>query len=94
MDTEEINEALILINSFHHTFDEKNPITYQILMTEYKEQLSSEQIVWIRDRIQHYQKIKAKTDKKIMEYIDNEISRLPLSEKLNEKLNECKILNQ
>ena len=40
MDTEEINEALILINSLHHTFDEKNPITYQILMTEYKEQLS------------------------------------------------------
>ena len=86
-DTEQIQEFLLEINSLHHTFDEENAITYQVLLAEFGDKLNEEQKNWCRNEMKRLTDKQNAINRKIMSQIDNEISRLPLSEKINEKEN-------
>ena len=84
-----IEDFLIQINSLHHTFNEENPITYQVLLAEFGEQLNEEQREWCRVEMRRLTIKQNAINKKMLEYMDNEISRLPISEKINESENKC-----
>ena len=88
-DEETIQDFLLQINSLHHTFDEKNPITYQVLLAEFGTELNEEQKTWCKDEMRRLTIKQNQINKKILEQIDNEITRLPLSEKINESENKC-----
>ena len=84
-----IEDFLLQINSLHHTFNEENPITYQVLLAEFGEQLNEEQKDWCRVEMKRLTNKQNAINKKMLEYMDNEISRLPISEKINEHENRC-----
>jgi hypothetical protein len=84
-----IEDFLLQINSLHHTFNEENPITYQVLLVEFGEQLNEEQKEWCRVEMKRLTNKQNAINKKMLEYMDNEISRLPISEKINEHENRC-----
>jgi len=84
-----IQNFLLEINSLHHTFNEENPITYQVLLAEFGEQLNEEQRQWCRNEMRRLSIKQNAINKKMLEYMDNEISRLPISEKINESENKC-----
>ena len=84
-----IEDFLLQINSLHHTFNEENPITYQVLLVEFGEQLNEEQKEWCRVEMKRLSNKQNAINKKMLEYMDNEISRLPISEKINEHENRC-----
>jgi len=86
-DTEQIQEFLLEINSLHHTFDEENAITYQVLLVEFGDKLNEEQKIWCRNEMKRLTDKQNAINRKIMSQIDNEISRLPITEKINEKEN-------
>ena len=86
-DEETIQDFLLQIQSLHHTFDENNAITYQVLLAEFGEQLNKEQKQWCRDEMRRLTIKQNEINKKILQQIDNEITRLPLSEKINESEN-------
>jgi len=88
-DEETIQDFLIQIHSLHHTFDENNAITYQVLLAEFGEQLNEDQKTWCRDEMRRLNIKQNEINKKILQQIDNEITRLPLSEKINESENKC-----
>lgn len=81
MDEDDIHEKLLDILSIHSTFDEHNPITFMILMTECKNELNDAQIKWCEDKIESLKKKNNSINRKWLKAIDNEITRLPLSEK-------------
>jgi len=91
MDEEDIKQKLLEINAIHATFDEQNPITFVIFLTENREQLNDEQIKWVETEIQRLKKLKAKIEDKWIKAIDNEITRLPLEQKIGE--NYCRVFN-
>jgi chemotaxis regulatin CheY-phosphate phosphatase CheZ len=84
MDEEDIKQKLEEINSIHSTFDEKNPITFVIFLTECRAELSQEQIKWCETEIERLKKLQKKMQSKWIRAIDNEISRLPLEQKIGE----------
>ena len=88
-DEETIQDFLLQIQSLHHTFDENNAITYQVLLAEFGEQLNEEQKTWCRNEMRRLTIKQNEINKKILQQIDNEITRLPLSEKINESENKC-----
>lgn len=84
MDEEDIKHKLLEINAIHSTFDENNPITFVIFLTENRGELNDEQIKWCESEIQRLKRIVKKTQAKWIKAIDNEISRLPLEQKIGE----------
>lgn len=84
MEEEEIKQKLLEINAIHSTFDENNPITFVIFLTENREDLSQEQIKWVESEIERLKKLQRKIQSKWIKAIDNEISRMPLQEKIGE----------
>jgi len=87
MDSIDIETAFLEIQTLHTSFDEDNPITYQILLTEYGDKLTEDQKKFIKEiQAQKIEKKRA-IERKIMEYIDNEVSRAPLLSKINESEN-------
>jgi hypothetical protein len=87
MDSLDIETAFLEIQTLHTSFDEDNPITYQILLTEYGDKLTEDQKKFIKEiQAQKIEKKRA-IERKIMEYIDNEVSRAPLLSKINESEN-------
>ena len=91
MDEEDIKQKLLEINAIHATFDEQNPITFVIFLTENRDQLNDEQIKYVETEIQRLKKLKAKIEDKWIKAIDNEITRLPLEQKIGE--NSCRVFN-
>ena len=83
MDEEEIHEKLLDISAIHSTFDENNAITFMILLSECKDKLNEAQIKWVEDKIQSLKKKNNSINNKWIKAIDNEITRLPLSEKIH-----------
>jgi len=83
MDEEEIHEKLLDISAIHNTFDENNAITFMILLSECKDKLNEAQIKWVEDKIQSLKKKNNSINNKWIKAIDNEITRLPLSEKIH-----------
>jgi putative heme iron utilization protein len=87
MDSIDIETAFLEIQTLHTSFDEDNPVTYQILLTEYGDKLTEDQKKFIKEiQAQKIEKKRA-IERKIMEYIDNEVSRAPLLSKINESEN-------
>jgi hypothetical protein len=94
MDAQDIENAFLEIQTLHTSFDEDNPITYEILLAEYGDKLTEDQKKYIKEvQSQKIEKKKA-IEKKIMAYIDNEISRMPLLSKINEEENKIIQLNK
>jgi len=84
MDEDDIKQKLEEIGAIHSTFDENNPITFVIFLTENRADLNPEQIKWVEDEIERLKKKMKKTQSKWLKAIDNEISRLPLEQKIGE----------
>ncbi len=84
-----IQDFLLQINSLHHTFNEENPITYQVLLAEFGDQLNELQKQWCRDEMRRLTIKQTAINQKMLEYMDNEISRLPITEKIHESENKC-----
>jgi cob(I)alamin adenosyltransferase len=83
MDEEEIHEKLLDISAIHSTFDEDNAITFMILLSECKDKMNDEQIKWCEKKIESLKKKKNSINNKWLKAIDNEITRMPLSEKID-----------
>jgi len=83
MDEEEIHEKLLDISAIHSTFDENNAITFMILLSECKDKMNDEQIKWCEKKIESLKKKNNSINNKWIKAIDNEITRLPLSEKID-----------
>ena len=87
MDTQDMETAFLEIQTLHTSFDEDNPITYEILLTEYGDKLTEDQKKYIKEvQAQKIEKKRA-IERKILQYIDNETSRAPLLTKINESEN-------
>jgi hypothetical protein len=84
MDEDDIKQKLEEINAIHATFDEQNPITFVIFLTENREELNEDQIKWVESEIERLKRKQIKTQSKWIKAIDNEISRLPLDQKIGE----------
>ena len=84
MDEDDIKQKLEEINAIHSTFDENNPITFVIFLTENRADLNTEQIKWVENEIERLKRKQKKTQAKWLKAIDNEISRLPLEQKIGE----------
>jgi len=84
MDEEDIKQKLEEINAIHATFDENNPITFVIFLTENRAELNEEQIKWCEKEIESLKKKQKKMQNKWLKAIDNEISRLPLEQKIGD----------
>ena len=84
MDEDDIKQKLEEIASIHSTFDENNPITFVIFLTENRAVLNPEQIIWVEKEIERLKKKQKKMQSRWLKAIDNEISRLPLDQKIGE----------
>jgi hypothetical protein len=90
MDDIDIEEAFMEIQNLHSSFDDKNPITYQILLTSYKERLNDKQIEHIKSEVERLCERNRKIKEKIMSKIDNDISRMSIDKKIFEEDNHFK----
>jgi hypothetical protein len=93
MDEEEIQDELIKINSIHQSLDDSNPTTYLLFLEENKDKLNDDQIIWINNKIKKLVEKQRKRNKKILDYVDNELSRQPAETKYNDKENYFKQIN-
>ena len=93
MDEEDIQDELIKINSIHQSLDDSNPTTYLLFLEENKDKLNEDQIIWINNKIKKLVEKQRKRNKKILDYIDNELSRQPAETKYNDKENYFKQIN-
>lgn len=93
MDEEDIQDELIKINSIHQSLDDSNPTTYLLFLEENKDKLNDDQIIWINNKIKKLVEKQRKRNKKILDYIDNELSRQPAEKKYNDKENYFKQIN-
>ena len=55
-----------------------------IFLTENRDELNQEQIKWVESEIERLKKKAKKTQSKWIKAIDNEISRMPLENKIGE----------
>lgn len=90
MDEIDFEEAFLEIQNLHTSFDENNPITYQILLTSYGERLNEAQKQEIELRRDKAIKRKKLIHKKILKQIDNEITRSSILEKVKDSENFAK----
>lgn len=93
MDEEDIQDELIKINSIHQSLDDSNPTTYLLFLEENKDKLNEDQIIWINNKIKKLVEKQRKRNKKILDYVDNELSRQPAETKYNDKENYFKQIN-
>jgi cob(I)alamin adenosyltransferase len=84
MDEDDIKQKLEEINAIHATFDDQNPITFIIFLTENRDELNEDQIKWVESEIERLKKKSKKTQSKWIKAIDNEITRLPLDQKIGD----------
>lgn len=93
MEEEDIQDELIKINSIHQSLDDSNPTTYLLFLEENKDKLNEDQIIWINNKIKKLVEKQRKRNKKILDYVDNELSRQPAETKYNDKENYFKQIN-
>lgn len=87
MDDLDFEEAFMEIQNLHSSFDDKNPITYQILLTSYNDRLNNKQIEHIKSEIERLCERNRKIKDKIISKIDNEITRMSIDKKILEENN-------
>lgn len=92
MDEDEIQDELIKIYDIHESFNTSNPITFVLFLEEHKDKLTEEQKEWINKRIKKLIHTQKEINKKILEKMDNEISRQPANTKSDETKNYFKQL--
>lgn len=81
MNSEEMTCALYEINAFHKSLDEHNPMTFTILLEQYYNKLSDDQIVMIKDKIENLLKIQNTNNEINRSRIDTTVASIPLLEK-------------
>ena len=87
MDEDDIQEELIKIYDIHESFTTGNPLTFVLFLEENRNKLTEEQIEWVNKRIKKLIHVQKEINKKILEKIDNEISREPANMKCDESKN-------
>jgi hypothetical protein len=87
MDEDEIQDELIKIYDIHESFTTGNPLTFVLFLEENRNKLTEEQIEWVNKRIKKLIHVQKEINKKILEKIDNEISREPANMKYDESKN-------
>jgi len=84
MDAFTITEELQKINAIHHSLDEKNPMSYVILLETNRKHFTPSQIQWIEDRLHN---LKAREDESLqtsLQNIDVELAEAPILDKMCE----------
>jgi hypothetical protein len=87
MDEDDIQDELIKIYDIHESFTTGNPLTFVLFLEENRNKLTEEQIEWVNKRIKKLIHVQKEINKKILEKIDNEISREPANMKYDESKN-------
>jgi hypothetical protein len=90
MDEDEIQDELIKIYDIHESFTSANPITFVLFLEENRDKLTEDQIDWVNKRIKKLIHVQKEINRKILEKIDNEISRQPANMKCDESKNHFK----
>jgi hypothetical protein len=93
MEEEDIEEELMKINSIHESLNDSNPTTYLLFLQENKDKLNEDQITWVNNKIKKLVEKQKRVNKKILDYVDNELSRQPAETKYNDKENYFKQIN-
>ena len=90
----EIEDYMRQIQGLHSSFDENNPVTYQVLLIEFGEKLNKEQKYLIEmmknkalDKLNYYNDL-------IRKHIDNDISRQPILTKVKEEENKRIVIKE
>lgn len=91
MDSMTINEELQKIQNIHHSLDEKNPITYAILLETNRKWFTPSQITWIHERIAYLQHQQKHSVEKSLESIDPDLAVAPILSKSSD-VGEMKIV--
>lgn len=81
MDSMSINEELQKIQNIHHSLDDKNPITYTILLETNRKWFTPSQITWIHERIVYLQHQQKHNIEKSLEPLDPELLVAPILSK-------------
>jgi hypothetical protein len=81
MDEFTINEELQKINAIHHSLDEKNPITYAILLETNRKYFTQSQVEWIYSRIQTLKNRESRILQTSLENIDVELAMASILDK-------------
>lgn len=93
MDSMTINEELQKIQNIHHSLDDKNPITYAILLETNRKWFTPSQITWIHERIAYLQHQQKHSVEKTLESIDSDLAVAPILSKSSD-VGEMKIVEQ
>lgn len=93
MDSMTINEELQKIQNIHHSLDDKNPITYAILLETNRKWFTPSQIKWIHERIVYLQNQQKQNVDKTLEPLDKELLVAPIFSKSTD-VGEMKIVEQ
>jgi len=81
MDSFTITEELEKINALHHSLNEKNVMTYVILLETNRKRFTQSQIKWIEDRIDILREKERQAFEKSLEHVDIELASKPILEK-------------
>lgn len=94
MQEEDIEQSFEEIRTLHRSFTEENPITYAIFIAENRDRLGEEQIAFLMQKAEQAAEKQARINRKIVEQIDNELSRACIFEKFNDAENYCRQLDK
>jgi hypothetical protein len=81
MDSFTITEELEKINALHHSLNEKNIMTYVILLETNRKRFTPSQIKWIEDRIDILREKERQAFEKSLEHVDIELASKPILDK-------------
>jgi len=81
MDSFTITEELEKINALHHSLNEKNIMTYLILLETHRKRFTPSQIKWIEERMDILREKERQAFEKSLEHVDIELASKPILEK-------------
>ena len=81
MDAFSITEELQKINAIHHSLDEKNPMTYVILLETNRKHFTPSQIQWIEDRLHNLREKEEQSLQTSLQGLNVELAQVGILEK-------------
>jgi hypothetical protein len=81
MDCFTITEELEKINALHNSLNEKNIMTYVILLETNRKRFTQSQIKWIEDRIDILRERERQLFEKSLDHVDIELASKPILDK-------------
>jgi hypothetical protein len=84
MDSMTINEELQKIQNIHHSLDDKNPITYAILLETNRKWFTPSQITWIHERIDTLHERNRLAFENSLQNVDIELAKKPICDKMSD----------